>query len=113
MKLCECCNKIEVQNPTHNLCKPCWVESKNTYLNMLKSKGYKRISSKYRIVARIDREDWKEYMAKIHSPWSVKDGMEWVKCLGEEQAMNHYLRCYSKDRIEGIAPEYFKQLEGN
>jgi hypothetical protein len=62
--------------------------------------GYRRTSNAFGIVSRIDREDWKEHMAIRHSPWSLEEGMEWIKCLGESSAEDHYRRCYSKDNIE-------------
>ena len=42
---------------------------------------------------RIDRKDWREYMASQHAR-----GMEWVKGLGKDAA-DHYRRCFSKDTI--------------
>jgi hypothetical protein len=65
----------------------------------LLSKGYCRVSIKYGMAARIDRPDWKEHMARQHSPWSEKEGMEWVAALGRS-AEDQYRRVYSKDVIE-------------
>ena len=49
--------------------------------------------------SRVDRSDWKEYMAKQHSPWDATGGgMDWVNWLGN-RAADHYRRCYSKDNI--------------
>ena len=72
---------------------------KTEYRQALIRKGYCRISNRHGIVSRIDRSDWKEYMAKKHSPWSIEAGMEWVSFLGTN-AEDHYRRCYSKDTIE-------------
>ena len=61
--------------------------------------GYAVISRKHNILARIDRPDWREYMALQHSPWDKGlRGMDWVRCLGRS-AVGHYMGCYSKDRI--------------
>ena len=59
--------------------------------------GYCKVSSSFCLVARIDRPDWKEHMAKLHAPWDIKEGLEWVRLLGEAGAEDMYRRCYSKD----------------
>lgn len=64
----------------------------------LASLGYRRTSRKFGHVSRVDREDWKEYMAEKHSPWSKEEGLRWVECLGTGAA-DHYRRCYSKDTL--------------
>lgn len=61
--------------------------------------GYRVISRKFGILARIDRSDWKEVMAKEHAPWNIRGGRSWVQALGND-AYDHYRRCCSKDRIE-------------
>jgi hypothetical protein len=63
--------------------------------------GYRRVSRKFCQLSRIDREDWKEHMAKIHIPWNFEKGMNWVKCLERQpgSAEDHYRRCYSEDII--------------
>lgn len=58
------------------------------------ARGYRRVSRKYGMLARIDRPDWREHMAGQH----VR-GMEWVDNLGSGAA-DHYRRVYSRDRIE-------------
>lgn len=61
------------------------------------AKGYRRISIKGRLVSRIDRPDWRQYMAAQHSPWDPKgEGMRWACSPGME---DHYRRCYSKDTL--------------
>ena len=65
----------------------------------LKALGYCVTSRKFGLVSRIDRDDWKEYMALLYSPWSLKVGMDWVSVLGDG-AEDHYRRCYSTDTIE-------------
>ncbi len=59
--------------------------------------GYRRVSNSYGIVARIDRPDWKAFMAAEHP-----GGMSWVESLSQQpgSAEDHYRRCYSKDTLE-------------
>ena len=75
--------------------------------------GYCCLSNKYRIVARIDREDWLEYLAGqlrrsvmdfyIRTPEGVTDSTgRW----GE-----YYCALYSKDRIEGVHYEVYVALK--
>lgn len=67
--------------------------------------GYRRTSRRHLGLCRIDRPDWREYMAFQHAPWDpAGDGMEWVKNVG---AADHYRRCYSEDRIELADPAIF------
>lgn len=74
----------------------------------LRQKGYRYISRRHRIVARVDRPDWREHMATRHSPSDPEGaGMRWVKALGGDAA-NHYRRCYSEDRIE--TSTFFKSV---
>jgi hypothetical protein len=65
----------------------------------LVSAGYCRTSNRFGLVSRIDRADWKEYMAKRHSPWSKEDGLRWVAALGHAGAEDHYRRIYSTDTV--------------
>ena len=62
--------------------------------------GYRITSRKYGLVSRIDREDWKEYMAEQHAPWDIREGRKWVNILGDRSAADHYRRVYSKDHLE-------------
>jgi len=64
----------------------------------LKSKGYRYISRKHKIAARIDRPDWKEHMAKMAMPWDEDAGLIWVELFGR-MAPDYYRRVYSKDRV--------------
>ncbi len=66
------------------------------------SQGYRRVSNRFCLISRIDRQDWKEYMASTHAPWDPEgDGMAWVNCLGNQpgSAEDWYRRCLSKDVI--------------
>jgi hypothetical protein len=69
------------------------------------SKGYAIISKRYRLVARIDRSDWREYMAANHP-----NGIKWVEALGNA-AGDHYRRCYSKDVI--VIPQNWMKMFRN
>jgi len=68
--------------------------------------GYRRTSNRHGLISRIDREDWREEMARKHSPWSFEEGMNWVKALSFTPggAEDHYRRCYSRDCIT-VTPE--------
>lgn len=61
------------------------------------AQGYRRTSNAFGLVSRIDRPDWKEYMASLHP-----NGMDWVHALEQTpgSAEDHYRRCYSKDTLE-------------
>lgn len=66
----------------------------------LVDQGYRCTSRRHCIVARVDRPDWREYMARKHSPWDPEgEGMAWVNALGASAA-DHYRRCYTKDKIQ-------------
>lgn len=62
--------------------------------------GYRITSRKYGMISRIDRDDWKEYMAEKHAPWDIEEGRKWVRVLGDLHAADHYRRVYSKDTLE-------------
>lgn len=69
-----------------------------------KSLGYRIISRKSpTIAARIDRTDWKEFMAT-----KQPNGAAWVDCLGND-AGDHYRRCYSEDIIT-VPSSWIKKL---
>lgn len=71
------------------------VRPKLRSLDELADAGYYVVSRRHRMVARIDRADWREVMARHHAPWDVNgDGMRWA-CL---KGMGDYYRRYlSKD----------------
>lgn len=64
----------------------------------LQEQGYRCISRAHRIVARIDRPDWKEHMARMATPWDEAEGLRWVELLGR-MAPDYYRRVYSRDRV--------------
>ena len=56
--------------------------------------GYRPISNKHRILARLDCPNWKERLADRHVA-----GMKWVDHLGDTAAADHYRRCYTTDKF--------------
>lgn len=81
------------------------------------AQGYCRVSNKHLTVARIDRADWKAFMARERAPWdSAGEGMDWVEALHKHrQAADHYRRCYSKDKVLFDRKQYadFKRFPGS
>ena len=76
----------------------------------LAASGYRSISNKYRMVARLDRPDWKKHMARQHAPWSFEEGMRWATGLGDGAA-DHYRRVYSKDVLSGVSQEVYEVVK--
>lgn len=63
------------------------------------ARGYRRVSRRFGHVARVDRPDWREELARRHSPWDPEgEGMRWVNALGDGAA-DFYRRGYSKDVV--------------
>jgi hypothetical protein len=61
--------------------------------------GYRIISRRHRMAARVDRPDWKQFMAQQIAPWDPQgEGMAWVEHLGNDAA-DQYRRVYSRDQI--------------
>jgi hypothetical protein len=87
------------------------TETHDQMARRLIASGYRAGSNRYRIVSRIDREDWKEHMARKHAPWSFEEGMRWVIGLGDERAADHYRRVYTKDKIEGVPEEVYRAVK--
>ena len=79
-----------------------------------KAAGYCITSRRAKYAKRIDRKDWREYMAKEHAPWDPtgQEGMSWVKSMGDSLAADHYRRCYSNDQIT-VTEEWFKILKNS
>ena len=75
-----------------------------------KASGYCITSRSGRHATRIDRKNWREYMAARHCPWSTAEGLEWVACLGKGAA-DQYRRVYSKDTI--VVPESWLKILPN
>lgn len=80
-------------------------------------KGYRRVSRKHCILSRVDKLNWRNYMAKDYAPWSLEEGEAWVRSLGDSAA-DHYRRVYSHDKIQvpeeisrWIAPSDFDKVD--
>ena len=86
----------------------------NEYSKHLISIGYRRISNSGFILSRIDRSDWREYMAKSHAPWDMLEGLKWVRCLEKQEgsAEDHYRRCHSKDNLK-VTSDTYKEIPGS
>lgn len=71
------------------------------YLTML---GYCKVSTKYRIISRIDKPEWLTVLrdAGVLSPLYLDRQLPSIA--------DHYRRVYSKCTIEGVPPEIFQQL---
>ena len=82
----------------------------NLNLEQLKKSGYRVVSRRHCQASRIDRPDWREYMAKKHSLWDPKgQGMDWANSPGMG---DQYRRVYSKDVII-LTPSMLKLLPGS
>lgn len=80
-----------------------YVRKKNLPENVqaaqdLHSKGYRVTSRKFRIVTRLDRPDWLEFMQENHC---THGGSDW------------YLRCLSKDKIYDVSPYILINMESS
>lgn len=65
----------------------------------LRRAGYCITSHKHRHVSRIDRPDWREYLAVQHAPWDPEgEGMAWVTHMGA-RAGDQYRRVHSRDSL--------------
>lgn len=73
----------------------------DSFVKNLVAAGYALTSNRHGMISRIDREDWREYMAKKHCAWDAEgEGMAWVDSLGSRGAADHYRRVYSRDTLE-------------
>ena len=81
----------------------------NERAETLIAQGYCRVSRKFRIIARIDRADWIERVARAvgRRPDELCSVV-----VGRPDVMwaDYYRRCLSKDTIEGVDPEVFKLI---
>lgn len=70
--------------------------------------GYRRVSNRYRLVARIDRPDWIDILARdlLRSPAEF-----YVPGAKEPAGMwaDHYRRCFSRDTLT-LDPDVFYQI---
>jgi hypothetical protein len=79
---------------------------------LLSDMGYRRVSNKYCIVSRVDREDWKEYMAHRHAPWDFDEGMRLVNMIGNANAAGYYRRAISSDTLT-VDNEVYKLMKSS
>lgn len=74
------------------------VRDPNRSLHQLRFEGYAVISRRHRLVARVDREDWREALARDHAPWSPNgEGMRWAMAPGMADFYRRSHLC--KDRM--------------
>jgi hypothetical protein len=76
----------------------------------LHNQGYRRISNKYKLVARIDRDDWLDVLAK-EMRCSRADFYNFDGSGISDSWRDHYVRVYSKDQIT-VSPEIYKLMKG-
>jgi translation initiation factor IF-1 len=76
----------------------------------LHSQGYRRVSNKYKLVARIDRDDWLDVLAK-EMRCSRADFYNFDGSGISDSWKDHYVRVYSKDQIT-VSPEIYKLMKG-
>ena len=74
------------------------------------AQGYRKISNKHRIVARIDREDWVHVLAKSMRR-AVADFYEPNGQVSSHWA-DHYRRCHSSDKLT-LGDAFFKLMRGS
>lgn len=78
----------------------------------LSEMGYRRISNSHRIISRVDRPDFVQVLAeKLHrAPADFyipgRDTVDGHWC-------DHYRRCFSHDKIDGVPEEIFKLIPGS
>lgn len=77
----------------------------NSEAKRLIDSGYRCTSNRHRMISRIDRPDWREYMGSRNG-----GGAEWVEALGS-MAGDHYRRVYSQDILSGIPPAIYEQIK--
>lgn len=81
--------------------------------------GYRCVSNRHRMVARIDRPDWREHMGREHTRGfrgdpqrNLEEGMRWVDLLGAGAA-DQYRRVFTKDTIEGVDKDVYDRMKGD
>lgn len=83
----------------------------------LAASGYRCISRRHRMAARLDRPDWRRHMAEEHTRgfrWPAErrlaEGMRWVELLGDANASDYYRRVVSQDRTGTLDEETMREL---
>jgi len=64
------------------------------------SRGYRRTSNKYRTVSRVDDRRWPEMIRNVNASM----------LLDRDRGADYFRRCLSKDKIENVPEEVFKQI---
>ena len=77
-------------------------------LEYLKSKGYRQVSRKYKMISRIELSD--EALIKFFIDRNFGSKKSGLPSCSLEQQKDHYRRCYSEDAIEGVPESIFKHL---
>lgn len=80
------------------------------YAAKLIASGYRATSNKYKMISRLDRVDWREYMAQKHAPWDIEEGFKWIDAMGS-YAIEFYHRVYSRDTIERLPSDVFALIK--
>lgn len=80
------------------------------YAAKLIASGYRATSNKYKMVSRLDRADWRDYMARKHAPWDIDEGYKWIGAMGS-YAIEFYHRVYSRDTIERLPSDVFALIK--
>lgn len=87
------------------------VEQLNAWLEAatLTKQGYRKVSNRYKLVARIDRDDWMDILARQLNCCRA----DFYKLDGTGIANNwkdHYIRVYSEDKLT-VTPEVYKYMK--
>lgn len=81
-----------------------------TYAGDLERQGYRKISNAYCRIARIDKEDWMQILAKefrcAPADFYMMDGSG-----PSERWMAYYCRMHSKD-VKTVSPSIMRRLKG-
>lgn len=77
---------------------------------VLIEKGYRRTSRAYSIVSRIDREDWLDVLAEKMN-CSRADFYNRNGSGVGDRWRDHYIRCYSADKLT-ISPALYQKIPG-
>ena len=81
---------------------------KPTEAENLLAQGYRGISNKHKIVARIDRDDWIDHMARTMNTSSASFMLPTGRF--DERWSEHYLRCHSNDKLT-VSEEVYKEMK--
>lgn len=111
------CHNGHLLRQIRNQFGPEWLQAFGTgsaadapYISMLHDRGYRRTSHAHRIITRIDRPDWIQFLAKKQCCAPIvfyeRDGTV------DGGSADYYRRTYSKDQII-VLKEWIKQFTGS